>query len=381
LQESIREKLNNIIRIPKDISDLKDVLDLDIKYFKRIDEKVARTLAAVLGVSKIKDFIKVNIDESKILTLKVLGITPTDLFIWRFIARVIDENKVSEFFGSRKAIICGLDNAGKTAILHILQNKLNLDMFGALTATIGANRAFIDNLKYGMTYNILDLGGQEEYRKEYIQNAEKYFIGVEYLMYVIDAQDPENLEKSLKYFQEILEILELLKETPELMIILNKVDPDLRDDQEIIETCEFLENQINSILINKGFHYEITRYSIYKTLGNNEAIIRGIRDLLTGRTGLEVSDTSIGNSLEHILNIIINMASEIETRFIQLEKTNQNIYEWIDFLRKSVPEKRVEHDSLEFFRGGRLEEEKQLLKNTLQKELKNILKIRESDQY
>jgi len=378
LQETIKEKLNNIIRIPEKTTDPKAILDLDVRYFRGVDARLARTLNAILNIQKIKDFIDVRIDENKFLTLKVLGIDPTELNLWIFVARMLNEDKIDLFFGPKKISILGLDNSGKTSILRILQNKLNIDIFGKMAPTIGADRTFIDKLKYGMTYNVLDMGGQEEYRKDYIRNAEKYFIGVEYLMYVIDIQDPANYEKAINYFQEIIGILVLLKENPEILIVLNKVDPDIKDDSEIQNSCYFLENQINQILLNKGFNYEITQYSIYNTLGTSKALIKGIRDLLTGRTAKEISESTMGSSLEHVLNIIINLASEIETRFIELEKSHQYIFEWIDYLRKSIPEPK-KSDSLAYFKKVTLQKEKDILKNTLQKELKSILKMRESD--
>ncbi|MHA1298120.1 MAG: ADP-ribosylation factor-like protein [Candidatus Helarchaeota archaeon] len=378
MQETIKEKLNNIIRIPEKTTDPKAILDLDVRYFRGVDARLARTLNAILNIQKIKDFIDVRIDENKFLTLKVLGIDPTELNLWIFVARMLNEDKIDLFFGPKKISILGLDNSGKTSILRILQNKLNIDIFGKMAPTIGADRTFIDKLKYGMTYNVLDMGGQEEYRKDYIRNAEKYFIGVEYLMYVIDIQDPANYEKAINYFQEIIGILVLLKENPEILIVLNKVDPDIKDDSEIQNSCYFLENQINQILLNKGFNYEITQYSIYNTLGTSKALIKGIRDLLTGRTAKEISESTMGSSLEHVLNIIINLASEIETRFIELEKSHQYIFEWIDYLRKSIPEPK-KSDSLAYFKKVTLQKEKDILKNTLQKELKSILKMRESD--
>jgi len=378
LQETIKEKLNNIIRIPEKTTDPKAILDLDVRYFRGVDARLARTLNAILNIQKIKDFIDVRIDENKFLTLKVLGIDPTELNLWIFVARMLNEDKIDLFFGPKKISILGLDNSGKTSILRILQNKLNIDIFGKMTPTIGADRTFIDKLKYGMTYNVLDMGGQEEYRKDYIRNAEKYFIGVEYLMYVIDIQDPANYEKAINYFQEIIGILVILKENPEILIVLNKVDPNIKDDSEIQNSCYFLENQINQILLNKGFNYEITQYSIYNTLGTSKALIKGIRDLLTGRTAKVISESTMGSSLEHVLNIIINLASEIETRFIELEKSHQYIFEWIDYLRKSIPEPK-KSDSLAYFKKVTLQKEKDILKNTLQKELKSILKMRESD--
>ena len=375
---TIRDRLDNIIKIPKALKfkDPKEILNLDITAFRAIDNRIAKALDSIVKIKKIKDFLDVKLDEAKILTLNVLGIKISEINVWIFVARMISEGKLDEALGPKKISILGLDNAGKTAILRILQNKLKLDIFGKLPATIGVDRQYLN--KFGLEYSVLDMGGQEQYRKEYIKYSDKYFININYLIYVVDVQDPEIMEKSIKYFQEVIGILELLDEYPEILIILNKVDPDIQDDKVIIETCDFLEKTFKEILMEKPFNHVITRYSIYNSLGDNQAVIKGIRDFITGQEE-EGPEKVLGPSLEQIMNIVINLASEVETRFRNLEQANESIFEWIHYLRNAIPERKKEIDSLAIFRTAKLAEEKDLLKDALEKELKNILKIREED--
>lgn len=376
LDESVRERLKDIIDLPEKIKDPKDILKLDLTYFKGVNNKAAFTLYNVLKTRKIEDFVKMDIDDSKFLTLKVLGVDPYDVNVWMFISRMISEGKIGEFLGPKKISIVGLDNAGKTAIFRIIQDKLKLDIFNQLPPTIGANQEIFDDKK-GLKYVMVDMGGQEIYRKEYIQNAEHYFINVVFLMYIIDVQDPKKFENSLDYLKEITHIIELLKENPRFLIIINKMDPDIKDDEQIKERFAFLIEKIKQIFQFKDFEYEITPYSIYNSLGDSKTVIKGIRDLIiTGSAGLKGEE--LGTSLEQVLNLLINLTSSIESRFLTLEKSNENIIEWIEYLKKSIqlisPETSLELKSSEKFDNLK---SKDALKESLHEELKSILKIKE----
>ncbi|NVM01192.1 MAG: 50S ribosome-binding GTPase [Candidatus Helarchaeota archaeon] len=376
MNESIRERLKDIIDIPEKIKDLKDILKLDLTHFKGVSNKAAFTLNNVLKARKIEDFVGMEIDDSKFLTLKVLGVDPYDVNVWMFISRMISEGKIGEFLGPKKISIVGLDNAGKTAIFRIIQDKLKLDIFDQLPPTIGANQQIFDDRK-GLKYVMVDMGGQESYRKEYIQNAERYFINIQFLMYVIDVQDPRKFEKSLDYLKEITHIIELLKENPRFLIIINKIDPEIKDDEQIKERFEFLSKEIKEIFQFKDFEYEVTPYSIYNSLGDSKTVIKGIRDLIiTGSAGLKGKE--FGSSLEQVLNLLINLTSSIESRFLTLEKANENTIEWIDYLKKTIqlisPETTLEIKSTEKFDQLK---SKDALKESLHEELKSILKIKE----
>ncbi|MFX1450591.1 MAG: ADP-ribosylation factor-like protein [Promethearchaeota archaeon] len=376
MDESIREMLEDIIDIPEKIKKLKDILKLDLTNFKGVSAKAAFTLYNVLKAKKIEDFVGMKIDDSKFLTLKVLGVDPYDVNVWMFISRMISEGKIGEVLGPKKISIVGLDNAGKTAIFRILQDKLKLDIFNQLPPTIGADQQIFDDKK-GIKYVMVDMGGQETYRKQYIQNAEKYFINIVFLMYIIDVQDPRKFEKSLEYLKEIINIIELLKENPRFLVIINKVDPDIIENEEIKERLEFLTKEIEKIFQFKDFEYEVTPYSIYNSLGDSKTVIKGIRELIiTGSAGLQGEE--LGTSLEQVLNLLINLTSSIESRFLALEKANENTIEWIDYLKQSIqslsPETTLELKSTEKF--DKLKS-KDALKESLHDELKSILKIKE----
>ena len=231
LDKSMRDRLSNFIDIPKRVGTLNEISKQDLIHVKGIDVKIATTLKNILHVVTIEELARKEVNEEEYLMLKSLGISEFDLNIWTFFSKMIIEAKISKYLGPSKTLIVGLDNAGKTAILNSLQNKLNVNTFYKLTPTVGVNHEIIQ--RYGMKHVLLDMGGQEAYRKQYIQKAEDYFLKVEFLMYVIDVQDPKRFDEALKYLQEVIKTVELLNEKPEFLIIIHKVDPDISDFKEI----------------------------------------------------------------------------------------------------------------------------------------------------
>ncbi|MFX0134430.1 MAG: ADP-ribosylation factor-like protein, partial [Candidatus Hodarchaeota archaeon] len=240
MDESIKEKLENVVDIPESIKTLDDLVKLDLIHFKSIDVKVATTLKNVLHVETIEQLALKKITDEEFLMLTMLGVSDYNLNLWNFLCRMIFEGSL-EKVGPSKTLIVGLDNAGKTAILHSIQNKLDLNTFDKLSPTLGVEREMIQ--RYGMDHIILDMGGQDTYRKQYIQNAERYFINVEFIMFVIDVQDSNRFNEAQNYFLEIANLLEILKEQPEILIIIHKVDPDISSNPEIQNSIQLLKNQ------------------------------------------------------------------------------------------------------------------------------------------
>ncbi|NVM30732.1 MAG: 50S ribosome-binding GTPase [Candidatus Helarchaeota archaeon] len=163
-----------------------------------------------------------------------------------------------------KLLIMGLDNAGKTSIILSLTKKANLLSFCSVTPTQGLNIVNIDENPH-MKFNIWDFGGQQAFREEYIQKlAEgKYLQGVDRMIFVIDAQDPERYDLALRYLEKILKILQDLQQKLDFSIFIHKCDPSL--DME-----HSFHNRIKYELINKikktipsGFKYKIFKTSVY----------------------------------------------------------------------------------------------------------------------
>ncbi len=96
--------------------------------------------------------------------------------------------------------------------------------------TVGIEREIINIL--GAEIVIWDLGGQEKYRAEYINDL-RIFAATSSLIFVLDILTPERFELALQYYTTILILIESLGLTPQIIICLHKADPDLKDDSVI----------------------------------------------------------------------------------------------------------------------------------------------------
>ena len=108
--------------------------------------------------------------------------------------------------------ICGLDKAGKTAIVNYLIHG----KFKETTPTMGVNREVINFPK--LQINIFDLGGQEDFRPIWQEINEK----TDALIYVIDSVDHMRIDETKAIFNDIL-ANQIGGKIP-VLLLLNKKD-------------------------------------------------------------------------------------------------------------------------------------------------------------
>ncbi len=156
-----------------------------------------------------------------------------------------------------KILILGLKSSGKTSIVISLQKKINLLNFINLKPTRGINK--IEFEEGNSKFYIWDFGGQESYRKEYIERMDRYFNETKKFIYVIDIQEQELYDSSLGFLEDIILILKNKELVTNISIFLHKFDPDLEIEEEIpINLVKKIE-----ALIPKEFKYKIFKTSIY----------------------------------------------------------------------------------------------------------------------
>ena len=169
-------------------------------------------------------------------------------------------NKMSKLKEIKKILFCGLENSGKTSILLLLDKKFSL--LSTVKPTIKAKRTNHTNSVLGISIIRWDLGGQKSYRKIYLGNKSKYFTDMQSIFYVIDIQSPENFKESLTFLKDIVTITsESHPNNFQLLILLHKYDPDIRNNDTIIKNLAYLEKNIASIIENLEF--SVYRTSIY----------------------------------------------------------------------------------------------------------------------
>ena len=163
---------------------------------------------------------------------------------------------------SKKIVLLGLDNSGKTSIVKCLKGIKNLASFNTPKPTRGhkINRFNM----YGTNFSIWDFGGQSTYRDELFINFRSSIKETDKIIFVIDIQDQERYETSLEYLSKLNSLIQKHHIVVELSIFLHKYDPDLESITKEIneETIEKLINKIRD-KIPSEIPYKIFKTSIY----------------------------------------------------------------------------------------------------------------------
>ncbi|MFX1385388.1 MAG: ADP-ribosylation factor-like protein, partial [Promethearchaeota archaeon] len=202
----------------------------------------------------------------------------------------------------KKLLLIGLDNGGKTSILAVLQDKFSI--IKDLLPTRGVSREKLDFFGYPIIS--WDLGGQIQYREKlYFNKPELFFGEADLVLYVIDIQDPTRFEETANYFKRVLEVLLELKESPPILIILNKSDQDIRRTLTWQKNVDTIKSKFDLILS----HYEKFKAEYCDTtIFQKETVMQMFSNAL-----MKVSETS-----EIIENILEDFATQIEARALSL---------------------------------------------------------------
>ena len=179
-------------------------------------------------------------------------------FIWGYMKGMV--NSVLGYLGlyNKKAniVFLGLDNAGKSALLHVLKTD-------RVTQTRPTIHPHSEELKMGnLVLNTYDLGGHETARKIW----KDYFPAVNAILFLVDSVD-------MKRFPEARKELENILETPELSnipiaILGNKIDMEGAVSVEELKASlhfdEIMEKETRPI--------EIFMTSVTKKIGYTKAL-------------------------------------------------------------------------------------------------------------
>lgn len=160
-----------------------------------------------------------------------------------------------------KILFAGLANAGKTSILRVLDD--NLEIIPKLQPTPGVEYNHYQFM--GFDVSIWDAGGQTSYRTYYIKDYEKYFAATDILFYVVDVQDRTAFQESLDYFKQVVGVLGKLQlKNTYIVILLHKYDPHLQNRAVDLEkNVAHLQGEFEKLVIN--FAYAIYKTSIYES--------------------------------------------------------------------------------------------------------------------
>ena len=212
-----------------------------------------------------------------------------------------------------KIMVIGLQNVGKTSILYTLEKKYSL--LGSLTPTKGIDRSTFKI--FGYQVSAWDLGGQEQYRKAYLQKN-ILFSETDLMLYCIDIKD-QGSELALDYYQDILEIFTELNQSPPILLLLHKVDPDIKNDPIIRKKIDGLKKKFQDVSI--GFDFIFFETSIYDEWSLINAFSYGLRKLSTKTEVLSHHLTDFAQKILASAIILLNQNGYLIAEYASNEKS------------------------------------------------------------
>ncbi len=161
---------------------------------------------------------------------------------------------------SRKIILLGLSQAGKTSIRDVVFGGKAPEETADYAATLNYERQVEQVADEPIT--VMDLGGQEVFLKRFLSSMSSFiFSNVAVLVFICDISTPDKFPASLKAFIEGTNRLEEMSDVqPAVYILLHKTDlmPDLT---QRAERMEFLMEMYQTAVVTKNITFLQT--SIY----------------------------------------------------------------------------------------------------------------------
>ncbi len=162
----------------------------------------------------------------------------------------------------KKILIAGLDNAGKTSIIDLVQNKMVKTL--SLNPTKGVSRREAEIL--GQSFVLHDLGGQEQYRQIYLAQAAKYFGETGACVFVVDLQDKVRYDVALGYFESIIRLFKGLRIMPRIYVFFHKFDHVYKTEfNDPSKPAREEYNQMRDKFISTARVNNFSIYEFYKT--------------------------------------------------------------------------------------------------------------------
>ncbi|MFW9916953.1 MAG: ADP-ribosylation factor-like protein [Candidatus Thorarchaeota archaeon] len=158
----------------------------------------------------------------------------------------------------KKVLLCGLSEAGKTAIRSVVFGGKEAIEVRNLGATLNYVRQFISLGDRQVT--LMDLGGQRIFLDRFITKFSPFvFHNVATLLFVVDTFDSQRFESSKHYFIAALDRLNKYSPNALAFILLHKMDL-IADDPNKGQILEYLRNLFQQDVERELTFYETTIY-------------------------------------------------------------------------------------------------------------------------
>jgi len=137
-----------------------------------------------------------------------------------------------------RVLMLGLDNAGKTTILHKIKDGSDYES----VPTVGFS---VETIKIkNLTLNVWDVGGQDKIRPLW----RHYFTGTDALIFIVDSSDLSRMEEAKKEFLRIVTDNEM--QDAIILILANKQDlPKAASEEEVKELLDVHHLEGRSVLV------------------------------------------------------------------------------------------------------------------------------------
>nr|MDO8109455.1 ADP-ribosylation factor-like protein [Candidatus Sigynarchaeota archaeon] len=136
-----------------------------------------------------------------------------------------------------KIVFAGLDNSGKTSMILGLEKKYSRMI--NVQPTKGVNRS--QSTILGLTISVWDLGGQQQYRQQYVKDAELYLFDCDLMFYLVDVRDKKRFKESADYYSQILSVLKKFEQNPPVIVCLHKSETNTENDPSTVPVKENVE--------------------------------------------------------------------------------------------------------------------------------------------
>jgi GTPase SAR1 family protein len=321
-QETLHERIVNLLDAVKIPENLKDIPNLAIHDFRDLSVNEAELIEELLKIKTIRDLSKVTYNQVMNRVALINEIMPKqklELLITaaKYIVKAADYKPVE----AQKVVIAGLDNAGKTALLNTIKKEVGFSGLSSLKPTKGACRD--DLFLADQEILLVELGGQEEFRKFYIDQPDRFFIDTNIIVYLIDMVDDNRHAESLEYLEQILRTLKYLQEQPDFIMIFSKCDPDVISSPMFQERYDYLEKKVQEKFKPYIFQYEIQTSSIYNIVSMTPSFSRMLKGIFSGSALAEEEKiASIGKLLMKVVDLFLDTETHLNK---SISKINQKL--------------------------------------------------------
>ena len=306
-------------------SSLKEVLDLQLNKLKNIDNDEVKKFESY-NIVTLRDLTKLDNQKYKTLVKKgkINKLTLKNALIAsNLISNAWNKRNIYLKKPQLKVVVAGLDFAGKTSLINRLINDHNYNDIINLEPTIGANVEEYESERLDLV--LWDLGGQKDHINEYLDFPERFFIQTDVLIYVFDSQDDIRYTEAINYLNDIVNIFSFLDEKPYIVILLNKVDDDLRNDPDFQIKVEYLTEKISEIFKNteKSWTFEIIPTSIYNYYSNEPEIVKNIKNIFSqGKVekDKEIVIPDIEEKFQKILDINLKIMDNFVSELSEIKR-------------------------------------------------------------